>query len=79
MHVGIERKLSIVAGRDYIRRRPFGISIGFGFREDAEPGEIIWRHYWEWSFRWPIEIWWDGAWFIEYGFGYRRRVRIIRL
>ena len=76
MHIGVERKFSIIAGSDYMRNRPFGISIGFGFRDDAEPGEIVWRCYWQCSFRWPVKIWrGQSAWFIEYGFGFRRRIR----
>lgn len=76
MHIGVEQKFSIIVGRNFMRNGAFGISVGFGYRDDAEPGEIIWRHFWQWSFLWPVKIWrGQSAWFIEYGFGHRCRVR----
>jgi hypothetical protein len=57
----IERKKKFVLriGKPWpISRARFGIEFGSGYRDDAEPGEIIWRHYWRWtSDRIPHLLW----------------------
>lgn len=38
-----------LSGRVPWRDRRFTIEVGFGFRPDAEPGEIRWRYWRSWS------------------------------
>lgn len=79
MHIGRERKFSIYAGRDFASGSRFAMAVGFGFRDDAEPGEIVWRHWWKLVPRMPVVIRraLDG-WIVEYGFGFNRRCRLFR-
>lgn len=60
MQIEIEKRLSIYIGPDPMHGARLGVFVGFGFREDAEPGETIWRHYWQWSSRSLPRIIWCG-------------------
>jgi hypothetical protein len=61
MQIDIEKKLWVYVGRVPWRKARLGIVVGFGYREDAQPGEIVWRHYWQWSSdRLPHFLWANG-------------------
>lgn len=73
MQIDIEKRCWIFVGRDLMHDAWVGIFFGFGYREDAKPGEIVWRHYWSWSSRSLPRFIWDGWRIIGYrAFGYNR-------
>lgn len=50
MNIGSRRLGWVIRiGRDFWYDALLSIEIGVGFRQDAELGEIPWRHYWRWS------------------------------
>lgn len=68
--VDIEKCCWIYVGRDVIGNARLAIFIGFGFREDAEPGETVFRHFWKWSSAsLPYVIWrrWRPIGFCAFG------------
>ncbi len=70
MQIDIEKRCWIYVGRDILRDARLGIFIGFGYREDSEPGEIMWRHWWSWSSAsLPYVIWrgWRPIGFCAFG------------
>jgi hypothetical protein len=72
---------AIYVGRDYFRRRRFTITVTLGRIEPEPPeGFLRFRHVWNWSPRWPITIRKAGNFLrVEYGFGWRRRIRLFEL
>lgn len=60
MQIDIEKKCWIYVGNDPMHHARVGVFIGFGYREDAEPGEIMWRHYWHWSSASLPHLLWRG-------------------
>jgi hypothetical protein len=40
---------AVLVGRQWGLDACVGIWIGVGFRSEAEPGEVYWRHSWYWS------------------------------
>jgi hypothetical protein len=67
---------SLLIGRDMLVNR-FVVRLCWGFIDGAPLGSWPWRHIYEWQPRWPVRLWrsFDGALFIEYGFGARRRIQ----